>query len=186
MTKTEIRQMFKAKRRKLSLQEIEDKSLSIANRLIKLDIWSKQYFHLFLSITKHKEVNTEYLLHVLQGKDKNIVVSKSDFKTRTLQHFLLTDAMRIQPNAYGIPEPVEGVEIPVDKLDIVFVPLLAFDGFGNRVGYGQGFYDRFLKECRPDVKKIGLSFFDPVSKIETNENDVRLDMVITPSAVFHF
>lgn len=185
-TKAEIRQHFKAKRSELSLQEVEDKSLQIANRVLKLDIWSKIYFHVFLSIEKQKEVNTEYLLHVLQGKDKNVVVSKSDFKSRGLTHFLLTDATAIQLNMYGIPEPVDGIEVPVEKLDIVFVPLLAFDKHGNRVGYGQGFYDRFLKQCRPDTIKIGLSFFEPIQFIEAQENDVRLDMVATPGRIFNF
>jgi len=186
MTKTEIRKLFKTKRHQLSLHEVEDKSLQVANRILRLNIWSKQYFHLFLSIAEQKEVNTEYILHILQGKDKNVVVSKSDFKTRGLTHYLLTDSTPIHINAYGIPEPVEGLEVPVEKLDVVFVPLLAFDNQGNRVGYGHGFYDRFLKQCRPDTLKIGLSLFEPIELIETNENDVKLDVVVTPYKILNF
>jgi len=186
MTKTEIRNTFKAKRRQLSLHGIEEKSLQVANRILKLNIWSKQYFHLFLSIAEQKELNTEYILHILQGKDKDVVVSKSDFKTRRLAHYLLTDSTTIRTNAYGIPEPVEGLEVPVEKLDVVFVPLLAFDTQGNRVGYGQGFYDRFLKQCRPDTLKIGLSFFEPVELIETDVNDIPLDLVATPQGILNF
>ena len=108
------------------------------------------------------------------------------YRVKALTHFLLTDSTALQLNAYGIPEPIEGIEVAVEKLDVVFVPLLAFDHHGNRVGYGQGFYDRFLKQCRPDAIKIGLSFFDPLDSIETNENDVRLDMVVTPNQVYNF
>lgn len=186
MTKTELRHHFRGKRSKLSFQDLEDKSLQIANRVLRLDIWSKNYFHLYLSITKHKEINTEYLLQILQGKDKHVIVSKSDFKSKSLMHFLLTDTTALQLNAYGIPEPAEGIEVPVEKLDVVFVPLLAFDKQGNRVGYGQGFYDRFLKQCRPDTIKVGLSFFEPVERIETDENDVGLDMAVTPDRIFNF
>lgn len=186
MNKIELRKAYKAKRQVLSSQDIEDKSLQIANQVLILDIWSRHYFHLFLSLTKQKEINTDYLLHLLQGKDKNVVVSKSDFATQTLTHFLLTDSTRISLNSYGIPEPIEGLEVPVEKLDVVFVPLLAYDILGNRVGYGKGFYDRFLTQCRPEAVKIGLSFFDPVKHIDTNKNDVKLDMVVTPNRIFNF
>ncbi len=186
MNKSQLRNIFKEKRNNLSADEVEDKSLSIANLVLKLRIWEKQYYHLFLSIARHREVNTEYLLHILQGKDKNTVVSKSDFSNRTLKHYLLTDSTPIQLNSYGIPEPVEGLEVPVDKLDVVFVPLLACDNNGNRVGYGQGFYDRFLKQCRPDTLKVGLSFFEPVDIIETNANDVSLNVLVTPRSIIKF
>jgi len=186
MTKAELRTHYKAKRLELTPTDIENKSLQIANQVLKLNIWAKQYFHLFLSITRHKEINTEYLLHILQGRDKNVIVSKSDFKSRGLTHFLLTDATPIRPNGHGIPEPTEGIEVPVKKLDVVFVPLLAFDQQGNRIGYGQGFYDRFLKQCRIDTLKIGLSFFEPVEHIEADGYDVKLDVVVTPDKLYKF
>lgn len=186
MNKSQLRTRFKEKRSRLTPEDVEDKSLKIANQALKLGIWDKQYYHLFLSITRHHEVHTEYLLHILQGKDKNVVVSKSNFNTRMLEHFLLTDSTPILLNSYGIPEPVDGIEVPVNKIDVVFVPLLACDEKGNRVGYGKGFYDRFLAECRADVKKIGLSFFDPVSTIATDDHDVKLDSLVTPTGIFHF
>src|SRR5690606_31403058 len=140
--------------------EVESKSLEIANKCLELPIWQHSNYHIFLSITEKGEINTEYLLHILQGKDKNIVVPKTNFKTQTLSHFLLTDNTIIKKNKWGIPEPEDGIPFPEEKIDVVFVPLLAFDKKGNRVGYGKGFYDRFLKLCKPDVIKIGLSLFD--------------------------
>ena len=114
----------------------------IANEILKLPIWDKTYFHVFLPIEEQKEVNTEFILHLLSGKDKEIVISKSDFATREMTHFLLTDNTKIKKNEYNIPEPVDGLEVPATKIDVVFVPLLAYDQKGNRVGYGKGFYDR--------------------------------------------
>ena len=61
-----------------------------------------------------------------------------------MTHFLLTDNTKIKKNQYNIPEPINGLEVPTKKIDVVFVPLLAFDKKGNRVGYGKGFYDKFL------------------------------------------
>ena len=187
MLKKELRQKYKDQRQELSNAKIEDLSLAIANKVLTLPIWQKNYFHIFLPITEHKEVNTEFILHLLSGKDKEIVISKSDFETRNMTHFLLTDNTKIKKNEYNIPEPVDGLEVPTSKIDVVFVPLLAFDKTGHRAGYGKGFYDKFLKECKPETIKIGLSFFEPEEKIEdVFENDVKLDYCVTPNGVYQF
>ncbi len=187
MLKKAVRQKYKKLRNELTNNEIEEMSLAIANALLPLAIWDKSYFHLFLPIVEHKEVDTEFILHLLSGKDKEIVISKSDFATRNMTHFLLTDNTKIKKNEYNIPEPVNGLEVPVHKIEVVFVPLLGFDKKGNRVGYGKGFYDKFLDECKPEVIKIGLSFFPPEDLItDVFESDVQLDYCVTPSEVYTF
>lgn len=187
MTKAEIRKKYKELRNQLSSDNVEQMSLEIANQLLQLPIWKHSFYHLFLSIQEKKEVNTEYILHILSGKDKNIVLSKSDFSNCSMQHFLLTDATVIKKNRWNIPEPEDGIQILDRQIEVVFVPLLAFDKTGNRVGYGKGFYDRFLENCSPDVVKIGLSFFEAESEeIPTDKNDVQLDFCITPKQVYTF
>ena len=71
MNKTVARNKCKAARNILSQEEIENKSLAIANQLLRMDIWGKLYYHLFLTIDEQKEINTEYILHILAGKDKD-------------------------------------------------------------------------------------------------------------------
>ena len=187
MNKSDLRVTYKALRKLLSENEIEEMSLAIANKLLRLPIWDKTYFHVFLPITEQKEVDTEYILHVLSGKDKEIIISKSDFKTCGMTHFLLTENTTIKKNQYHIPEPVDGIEVPSHKIQVVFVPLLAFDTKGNRVGYGKGFYDKFLSECKPETIKIGLSFFEAEETITgVFENDVKLDFVVTPNTIYTF
>lgn len=187
MLKKELRQKYKELRKHLSENEIEEWSLQIANQLIRLDIWQHSFYHLFLPIESQKEVNTEYILQVLAGNDKNIVLSKSDFSTREMTHFLLTDNTTIKKNAYDIPEPIDGLEVPVSKIDVVFVPLLAFDEKGNRVGYGKGFYDKFLDTCKPEILKIGVSFFESEKVISDVLNtDIQLDFCVTPTKVYNF
>lgn len=187
MLKKELRLKYKLFRNQLSEKELDEKSLAIANKVLTLPIWEKTYFHIFLPITEQKEVNTELILHLLAGKDKEIILSKSDFETRNLTHFLLTDNTKIKKNEYNIPEPVDGIEVPTSKIEVVFVPLLAFDKTGNRVGYGKGFYDKFLNKCKPDTIKIGLSFFEPEEVIEdVFESDVKLDYCVTTKEVFVF
>jgi 5-formyltetrahydrofolate cyclo-ligase len=187
MQKAELRKKYLNKRATLSPVEIDSLSLEIANQSLQLLIWNNSNFHIFLSITEKGEINTDYLLHILQGKDKNIIVPKTDFENQTLSHFLLTDNTVIKKNKWGIPEPEDGIPFPENKIDVVFVPLLAFDKKGHRVGYGKGFYDRFLSLCKPDVIKIGLSFFD-VEDVEINaeETDVSLNYCITPKALYRF
>jgi 5-formyltetrahydrofolate cyclo-ligase len=187
MLKKELRQKYKGKRQELSDAEIDHLSLAIANKVLTLPIWEKTYFHIFLPITEHKEVNTEFILHLLSGKDKEIVISKCDFETCHLVHFLLTDNTKIKKNEYNIPEPVDGLEVPTSKIDVVFVPLLAFDKTGHRTGYGKGFYDKFLTECKLEIIKIGLSFFEAEEIIEdVFENDVKLDYCVTPNGIYRF
>ena len=186
-TKKELRLHYKNLRKDFSEEDIEEKSLEITNQLIQLPIWDKTYFHVFLPIEQQKEVNTEFILHLLSGKDKEIVVSKSDFETRIMTHFLLTDNTKIKKNEYNIPEPVNGLAVPSQTIEVVFVPLLAFDIFGNRIGYGKGFYDKFLAECKPETIKIGLSFFEAVDQIDdVFESDVKLDYCVTPEKVYRF
>ncbi len=184
MNKLELRIKYKALRQQLSAQDIEDKSLSIANNLLKLDVWDKTYFHLFLSIEELKEVDTEFVLQILAGKDKEIVISKSDFTTLKMTHYLLTDNTKIKKNKFNIPEPIEGLEVPTSKIEVVFVPLLAFDTNGNRVGYGKGFYDKFLSECNLNTIKIGLSLFEAETAIEdVIPNDIPLTYCVTPTKI---
>ena len=194
MDKKEARKKSKEARKQISQEEIEDKSLAIANQLLRMDtmpslrlIWDKLYYHLFLTIEEQKEINTEYILQILAGKDKEIVSSKCEFATLGMTHFLLTDNTKIKKNSYNVPEPIDGLEVPDAKIDVVFVPLLAYDKQGNRVGYGKGFYDNFLSKCKPETIKIGLSFFPPEEKIDdVSANDVKLDFCVTPDGVIEF
>lgn len=187
MNKKELRLKYKSLRKSLQSEEVETFSVMVANQLLKMPIWNKTYFHVFLPIETLNELNTEYVLHILSGKDKEVVVSKGNFDTVTMQHFLLTDNTKIIKNKFNIPEPVDGLEVPVSKIEVVFVPLLAFDEIGNRVGYGKGFYDKFLAQCNSKTIKIGLSFFDAEFEItDVNANDIRLNYCVTPNKVYKF
>ena len=109
MLKKDLRIAFKKKREALSLAEIDEKSLAIANQVLQLQLWEYSFFHLFLSIERLKEINTEYLLHILNGKDKNIVVCKGEFEALSMKHFLLTDATPVKLNRWVKLKPVNGM-----------------------------------------------------------------------------
>lgn len=186
MLKKNLRSIYLKRRKEMSPQQLLDADLSIANNLLQLPIWEYSNYHIFLSISEKKEIDTSFILSVLQGKDKNIIVPKIN-ENGSLSHHLLTDNTRLVENKWNVPEPTDGLEISEKQLDVVFVPLLAFDKTGHRVGYGKGFYDRFLSNCRPDVIKIGLSHFKAEEKIsDVEENDVALNYCVTPTKIYTY
>jgi len=158
---------------------------------VKLIDWAKlNIVHVFLPIRKHNEIDTFSILNYfkLEHPKLQLVIPRTDFKKLSIQNILYDHEYTIfGRNKLDIPEPIHGKVIPPDHIDLIFIPLLACDLKGNRVGYGKGFYDRFLSLCRPDVQKIGLSFFDPIEEInDVNEFDIPLDACITPGKTWKF
>ncbi len=184
--KKTLRLKYKKLREELSDEAIAEMSLQIANRALELPIWNKTYYHIFLPISEKKEVDTEYLMHILQGKDKSIVVSKANFQTGEMRHFLMQEHTVFKTSPYGITEPVAGLAISPEIIEVVFVPLLAYDKRGHRVGYGKGFYDRFLKKCNAGTVFVGLSFFEPEPEIFFETTDVALNFCVTPKKIIDF
>ena len=186
MLKHELRIKYKNLRAELESSYISDLSIDLTNHVLQIPIWDFFYFHIFLSIEENKEIDTLPLITLLQGKDKNVVIPKVS-GAASMESYLLTDNTVLKKNKWHIPEPVDGIQIPEEKIDVVFIPLLAFDKQGNRVGYGKGYYDTFLAKCKPETIKIGLSLFDAEDgSIETYVNDVKLDYCVTPKKVYKF
>ena len=184
MDKALLRKKYKNLRAALSTNDIDEMSLEIANTALTLDIWDYTNYHIFLTIEDKAEVDTNYLLHILQGRDKTIGISKSNFEDSSLEHFLLQENTKFKISKYGIPEPLDGIKLDPNIFDVVFVPVLAYDRKGNRIGYGKGFYDRFLAQCNPTCKFIGVSFFEPEDEIQSGIYDIPLSMVITPKKIY--
>ena len=135
---------------------------------------------------QNKEIDTAHLLSVLQGKDKQIVIPKilDDYE---LEHYLLFDQTPLKMSHWGIPEPQSGIKINSNQIEVVFVPLLIFDLQGHRIGYGKGYYDRFLAKCRKETIKVGLSYFDPIEKIDDiQSHDIPIDFGITRDRIYEF
>lgn len=181
MKKEVLRQIYKQKRADLSLLEIEKLQQNIYQQIFNLDISDINTVHLFLSLIRFKEINTKPIINFFRAKNKQIVVSKCNFKNHTLSHFYLDENTKLETNKFGVPEPIDAKPALEKDLDLVFVPLLISDTQNFRVGYGKGFYDRFLANCSKDCKKIGLNFFAPIAKIEDiDQFDISLDKIIYP------
>jgi 5-formyltetrahydrofolate cyclo-ligase len=186
MLKKDLRLKYSRLRNSITPTLLSQQSIAIANSVLQLPIWENQYFHVFLPIEKKTEIDTEGIISILLGFDKNVIVPKVISKTE-LEHYLLTDNTKFTTNSLNIPEPVDGITVPPNKLDVVFIPLLAFDKFGNRIGYGKGYYDRFLSQCKASVVKIGLSLFEPEDLInDILPTDIALDYCVTPTKTYTF
>ncbi|MGV3684207.1 MAG: 5-formyltetrahydrofolate cyclo-ligase [Daejeonella sp.] len=190
MDKATLRQQFLQRRLNIPRSRYWILTDQIVDQ-VKLINWVDfKMVHIFLPISMQNEIDTFSILLYFKHSHPNlqIVVPRTNFKSLEMLNMLYDHEHTILGrNRYGIPEPIHGRVVPPAEIDLVFIPLLAFDRNGNRAGYGKGFYDRFLSNCRPDVKKIGLSFFDPVDEIsDINEFDVPLDMCLTPGKTWKF
>lgn len=192
MTKAELRRQFLSQRKALPKEAIEAKSQQICQLFLGQE-WVKPQSttHTFLPISRQNEVNTWLIVHRLwqEFPQAQVVVSVTDTETYQLTHYALTPDSILVENRWKIPEPLAEGALPISTqiIDIVLVPLLAFDQTGHRVGYGAGFYDRFLADCRPDCLKIGVSLFEPIVQIDdTDETDIALDVCITPDKIWFF
>ena len=186
--KSELRNTYSLKRKNLSDYQINKRSILISKKLLDIPIWDKEFYHIFLTSKKNNEIETKFILSMLAQKNKKVVVPRL-IDLNNLEHILLTQQTILKENSYGIPEPQKYNDkiIFPQELDVIIVPLYVFDLNGNRVGYGKGYYDRFLKNCRDDVIKIGISLFEPVKSIsDISINDIALNYAITSNSIFNF
>lgn len=186
MDKKSLRHKYKSLRKALSQEEFQSKQKQVLNNTLQYILASEaKVIHSFIAISKLSELQIELIFEPLWDAGKTIVVSVSDFKTSSLRHFILEADTELRESSFGIKEPVGTKEISASELDLVLVPLLAADIAGNRVGYGKGFYDRFLRDLSPQAQFIGLSLFDLESDLisDIHPNDIPLNLFINPEGV---
>jgi 5-formyltetrahydrofolate cyclo-ligase len=189
LTKKDIRKEYLEKRLNLPDDVIATLNRELLDQCRRLDYSAFKMAHIFLPITEKREVDTHALVNWAREVYPSLewVLSRSDMRHASMEHFLWKRDTVLVKNAYGIPEPAGGTMVQPADMDLVFVPMLAFDMQGQRVGYGKGMYDRFLKQCSPTVTTVGLSLFEPVTAItDMGENDVPLHLVVTPQTIYDF
>lgn len=190
LMKNKIRKQTLAQRKALSKQEFWQLNDDILSEIEKIDWSIYRYVHLFLPIKENNEIDTFEIISYFKNHypELKIVIPRTDFSDLTMESILFDHEYTIlQKNKFNIPEPVYGEIVSEKLLDVVLIPLLAFDTEGNRIGYGGGFYDRFLNKCRKNCIKIGLSLFAPLTQnIDSEQYDIKLDICITPGKTYFF
>jgi len=186
MDKSSLRAQYLARRKSLSSQDHLKKSQSVTKLFIDSIPLSKyRSLHTFLPIEKKREVDTFLLIRQLRKRYPKLLIVVPKIHKSGLEHYILRENTLLQPGPYFIPEPQKAESFD-QLIDVAVVPMLIFDRKGHRIGYGKGYYDRFLATCHSALK-IGLSLFPPVDQIpELTSTDVALDIVITPKKLYKF
>jgi 5-formyltetrahydrofolate cyclo-ligase len=187
MKKSELRTLFLERRGSLSPEEVAEASRRISDSFFEsVNLVGINCIQCFIRIDKFHEIDTIQILQRLWKEHPGVMTAapRVNFSIGEIENVAFGPDGKLIESKWGIKEPA-GPLIEEGAIDLVLVPLLCFDERGFRVGYGGGYYDRFLSRCRPDCRKIGLSIFEPIKKIEeVAEHDVALDLFITPNGLF--
>ena len=188
MTKQEVRETYIAKRKAISPRELEEISDNICHMVFSRYQLEGKKISIFLPIERNKEINTYKIWEKAKAFGAQVAIPKANFKTNEMKQVIFESEDQLEISEYGIPEPKKGRVVAAEHFDYVFVPMLACDEHGNRVGYGKGFYDRFLKKCSPRCTFVGLGHFDElVEQIDGVEfHDIKLNACITPNKMYRF
>lgn len=184
MDKATLRATYLEKRKFLTETEYNQRNEAIKDNFIatfsdRLD----GAVHVFLPMLHQREVNTYGIISWLWEQKIPVATSITQMNSGTLSHYYFTKDTPLVENKWGIPEPVTENKVEPKELSLVLVPLIIFDTKGHRIGYGKGFYDRFLKDC-PAALKVGLSLAPPLDYIPyVAPTDVPLDACISPLGV---
>jgi 5-formyltetrahydrofolate cyclo-ligase len=181
--KETVRKILRQRKEAMVPEDRLSKSLGICRCLMEI-IRDKETVMVFTS--KEKEVNTKALIMALFRKGNPVVVPIIVKEDCSLRLSYLRDFSALVPSTFGVPEPI-GSEIPAAGRDIdtIILPMLGFDRAGGRIGYGAGYYDRFLSKY-PDLRKIGIAFAcQEVDSLPVDENDIRMDVIITEDGIVY-
>ncbi len=188
MIKSELRHAYMAKRRSLTPDELAVGSEKIAQNFFdNTDLRDVSLLHCFIPIDRFNEIDTTHILDRLwrDFPDVKTLAPRMGISSSGIESVIFHSFTELVPNQWGIREPTQAEQVPASMIDMVLVPLLCFDTKGQRVGYGKGFYDRFLSKCRADCSRIGLSYFPPVTAIDdVGPHDVALELIVTPTELF--
>ena len=188
LDKKSLRKAYLQRRNELGEGFVSLASAEICSNLLRDFEWSSKVIHVFLPMPRFNEPDIWPLIEEFWKMEKTqLCTSVTHTSENKLTHYELLSSTPLRENKWGTKEPHSAREVDVSKIDRVLIPLLAYDKKGNRIGYGKGYYDRFLKSCRKDVEKIGVSFFPPEKQIDDiHEADIPLDFCVTPTKLHDF
>lgn len=181
--KEELRQQLLHRRKAISEEVFAEGSAKIIRQLKQQrEFKSADVIHCYVSINERREVDTHGVIKEMLASDKKVVVPVTNFQQKTLTHLQLDSYDELKANKWGVHEPRNGEEVSPEELELVIVPMVGGDTKCNRIGYGEGFYDRFLDQV--NCPKVGLVFqSNIVEHVPTEEFDIPLDKIITESRI---
>lgn len=188
MGKSEVRKSILKARSRLSSQEVVQKSRLITRRILSLEEFRRART-IMAYVDFRNEVKTEELIRTSMAMGKRVAVPLTDLQQKRLIPSLLRDFPGdLAPGAWGIMEPrLESLRpLLPEELDLVIVPGVAFDERGNRLGYGGGFYDRFLPQTRSDAIWLALAFeLQICPEVYPGPHDCPVHIIVTEERVIY-
>jgi len=185
--KRDLRRRLRQVMDDMTLAQMHHRSIEACARLIQTRVYQRaETVMVFLSLPN--EVDTTTLVHQIWRDRKRVLVPKVSWEQRRMLPIEIQSLTEnISTSPMGLREPVEGIPIPLADIDLVIVPGLGFDQAGNRIGRGGGFYDRFLTHDGWHGTACALALEDQVvEEVPVNEQDVKIDMLVTNTAVRTF
>lgn len=175
MDKKALRAAIREKKRAMTEAQITEKSAALTAQFLATDLY-RQARTIYGYLPYNQEVRTVPLLRQALADGKQVAVPK--VYGDTMRFILMQDLDAVEKGYAGIPEPVADEPVANDGTALVLMPGLAFDPEGNRMGYGGGFYDKFL-EAEPQHPTIALCYdFQMLPHLETEEHDIPVDLVL--------
>ena len=175
MNKQELRKAIRARKRAMTEEEIERRSRSLCQKFLESDAY-QACRTLYGYLPYNQEVRTVPILAQALADGKQVAVPK--VYGDDMKFIVLTDLTQVSRGYAGIPEPIADEPVAEDETALVLMPGLAFDPQGHRIGYGGGFYDKFLSR-EPNHPTLALCYeFQMVEHLETEEFDIPVDTVI--------
>jgi 5-formyltetrahydrofolate cyclo-ligase len=187
MLKPAARKYFLDKRKSLTASDCLKMDDLLLIQFQRMDWSSVQCIGSFYPLEAHNEPNSLLLIRYLKLIIPGLVVvyPKVNDDNTTMSFYTETETVAI--NKWGIQEPLPFNLMEPNEIDTILVPLVGFDQSGHRIGFGKGFYDRYFAQYPLGRNRIGISYFEPIPKIEdTHEFDVPLTHCITPSNSYEF
>lgn len=190
MNKSRLRQLALARRKNVSAHVFGLLNETLQQEFMDF-ITSFQLPHRIMSfqpIVERREVQMSFIHETLESLGHQLCFPRVE-NEYDMVAYQVPAGDSWMTSAWGIqePDPQTCQRVNVADIDLVIIPLLAFDSHGNRVGYGKGFYDRFLQDCRPDTLKIGVCLDEAVLRIDDVEaHDIPLDLCISPIGIHLF
>ena len=186
--KNQLRQKARQQRQALTMEQRLKYDIELAKQFLKFTA-EKTFHRTALYIQQDGELGTEHLIEKLLAMGSQLYLPKLFEDGSNQLHFVRYDQnSRMAKNCFGIPEPISNEKIPIDELELIFMPLTAFDLQGNRLGMGGGYYDRTLaKALNKNTLFIGLAYdFQQIPACPVDTFDQPLDMVLTPTRAIEF
>lgn len=175
MNKQQLRQAIRQRKRAMTQEEIEDRSRSLCEKFLKSDGY-RRCTCLYGYLPYNQEVRTWPILQQALADGKQVAVPK--VYGDEMKFIYLTDLTQVAAGYAGIPEPIADGPVAEQQDALVLMPGLAFDPQGHRIGYGGGFYDKFLA-AEPNHPTLALCYdFQMLPALETEEHDIPVDYVL--------